>query len=202
MPTGYTAELMEKGVTFERFIMKCARAFGVCITMRDEPFDAPIEEFAPSDYHKKAQAEAQKKHEELLGMNEGEKKAYGEKLKAEKIDRLKLSLQIDTEENTRLQDMLEKVKSWVPPTNEHGELKEFMIQQITISRHDLSYQEKELLKEANKEPLEYYGIELGESLRSIEYHSKEYAEEVSRVNGRNQWVKQLRDSIKTNVKCD
>jgi len=44
MPTGYTAEIYEgeKEVTFEKFALTCARAFGACITIRDEPMSASI----------------------------------------------------------------------------------------------------------------------------------------------------------------
>ena len=52
MPTGYTADI-EKGITFNKFIMDCARAFGACITMRDDPHDKEIsDEFEENSYHK------------------------------------------------------------------------------------------------------------------------------------------------------
>lgn len=41
MPTGYTADLMEKGMEFKPFVLQCARAFGALITMRDDSLDAP-----------------------------------------------------------------------------------------------------------------------------------------------------------------
>jgi len=50
MATGYTLDV-EKGISFEKFIMKCARGFGACVTLRDS--SAPIpEKFEPSPYHK------------------------------------------------------------------------------------------------------------------------------------------------------
>ena len=62
MPTGYTATLMEKGQTFQEFIMGCARAFGALIEMRDSPNDAPIpDKFEPSDYHAKRLIESREK---------------------------------------------------------------------------------------------------------------------------------------------
>ena len=53
MPTGYTAMLTEeKEITFEDFALKCARAFGALIEMRDESLDAKIpEEFKVTEYH-------------------------------------------------------------------------------------------------------------------------------------------------------
>ena len=52
MPTGYTAWI-EEGATFEEFILGCARAFGACISMRDEPLSKQIpEQFKESSYDK------------------------------------------------------------------------------------------------------------------------------------------------------
>jgi hypothetical protein len=45
MPTGYTDCVRSGEVTeFADFAMKCARAFGACIEMRDEPSGTPIPE--------------------------------------------------------------------------------------------------------------------------------------------------------------
>ena len=63
MPTGYTCDVVSGKIdTFEKFALQCARAFGATITMRDDPFDAPIpEKFEPSDYNLKRLIEV--KHE-------------------------------------------------------------------------------------------------------------------------------------------
>lgn len=40
MPTGYT-DAIKDGISFNQFILSCARAFGALITMRDEPSSVP-----------------------------------------------------------------------------------------------------------------------------------------------------------------
>ena len=58
MPTGFTCDIKD-GITFERFALNCARAFGALINMRDDSLDAEIpDEIKPSDHHVKALAEA------------------------------------------------------------------------------------------------------------------------------------------------
>ena len=58
MPTGYTSKIAD-GIGFKDFALSCARAFGACIEMRDDPSDKPIpNEFKPNDYHKKRMAAA------------------------------------------------------------------------------------------------------------------------------------------------
>ena len=49
---------MNEGQDFKSFAMTCARAMGACVTIRDEPFDAPIPTIKPSDYNAKAKLEA------------------------------------------------------------------------------------------------------------------------------------------------
>ena len=53
MPTGYTAVIQDNlDISMKDFALVCARAFGACVMMRDEPFDTPIpEEFVPDTYH-------------------------------------------------------------------------------------------------------------------------------------------------------
>ena len=42
MPTGYTAIIEDDpNCTFEQYLMRCARAFGATVTMRDDPLDKP-----------------------------------------------------------------------------------------------------------------------------------------------------------------
>lgn len=50
MPTGYTADIA-KGISFERFALECARAFGATILMRDEPAGTEIPVFQPNTFH-------------------------------------------------------------------------------------------------------------------------------------------------------
>ena len=66
MPTGYTATLMEKGQDFPDFVLLCARAMGATIMLRDEPLDAPIPEFQPSDYSAKQLEESKEELARLL----------------------------------------------------------------------------------------------------------------------------------------
>ena len=60
MATGYT-HAIEKGISFETFALTCARAFGACINLRDEPGSTlPTVDNIVDDtpYHKESLAEA------------------------------------------------------------------------------------------------------------------------------------------------
>jgi hypothetical protein len=187
---------MEKGQTFPEFVLTCARAMGACIMMRDDAMDAPIpERFEPSDYHKKRIAEATKENARLLKMGNAEKIAFGKAKKAERIARCKEWLARERAEMKRLADMEKAVRKWTPPTPDHVGLKEFMLQQIDVSKHDLDYIERDLAKAKASAPMDYYVDAVNAAERDMEYNVKHEAEEVERAENRNKWLQDLRSSI-------
>ena len=134
MPSGYTADLYEgkKDVTFEKFVLTCARAF--MSSMRDEPLGADIPDpkievesyikdnitTAKKDvakYAKMTVAEAGKQ----MKKNSDENKAFIKKAKLEARDIF-----------MRYHTMLTKVEHWNPPKDLES-LKKFMQDQLSES---------------------------------------------------------------------
>lgn len=194
MPTGYTAAITsDEGISFEDFVMNCARAFGACITMRDDPSDKEIPVFKPTDYHAKKLKEAKK---ELTEFKKLTKTDWEQKVKIEFSDAIK-KYEIAVKENDMIKDkynkMLEKVRKWQYPTFEHKGLKSFMINQITESI-EWDCHEPEYPVISN--PEDWVNKKLKSILWNIKYHTEENEKEITRVNGRNKWVKELRESLK------
>ena len=196
MPTGYTAELMEKGQTFPEFIMGCARAFGALIDMRDDPSGAIIpEKFEASDYHAKRLIESHEKLTQLKSMDDSEKEAFGRLEKEADINNILVWLEKARAEDNRLDNMAAQVKEWVPPTADHKGLKDFMLQQISVSKNGLDYIKNSLADAELKPPMAYYVAAISRASRDIKYSTEENAKEIERTNGRSEWVRQLRESI-------
>lgn len=196
MPTGYTAKLMDEGESFPAFVMSCARAFGALVTMRDDPSDTPIPEtFEPSDYHAKAIQEAREKHARLRTMQEDQRVSYANSLRTAAISSATGYHLKGAEENKRLEAMEAQVRAWEPPTDDHKGLRDFMLEQIKISKNDLSYSINRVTEVQDKTLESYFIEDLSGALRSIAYHEKEQAKEVERAKGRTDWVRQLRASL-------
>jgi hypothetical protein len=196
MPTGYTTSIKD-GISFKDFIMQCARAMGACISMRDDPLDKPIpDKFEPSIWHKERIKETREALETLdkLLASELEWKGKQEYEKNEKQNRESIENMIDL--RIKYKTMLIQVRDWQPPTSDHQDLKDFMIEQITGSIDfdcDTSYYEKkEITLLTGQQWLEKEKARL---LRDLTYHGKEDMEELERVSGRNHWIKALRDSL-------
>jgi hypothetical protein len=195
MPTGYTANI-GKGISFQNFVLNCARAFGALVTMRDDPADAEIpDSFEPSDYHIKEIEKANIILAELEKMTIAEAQSRAEKDFAEELR----SYQVRIEEYSALRqkyvDMLQKVNVWNPPTADHNGLKDFMVQQIESSiNFDCST--AHLTKPKMLTPQEWISKQTENALWSLNYHREEYQKEKERCAGRTAWVRAIKESLK------
>jgi hypothetical protein len=195
MPTGYTAELMEKGLPFRTFVLQCARAFGACIEQRDEAISVLPRKTERGSYHLDGEREARKEFQRLKAMPNRMRIAMGKKMRAEAIRNAKRSLAKSTKEDARLDAMAAKVLAWNPPTEEHQGLKDFMLEQIKISRHDLSWSQKWLKEAEEKKPVDYFAERVAGAERDIAYHREELAKEQNRTELRNGWIEDLYKSL-------
>jgi hypothetical protein len=196
MPTGYT-DAISKGISFEEFVINCARAFGACVTMRDDPMDKPIpEKFEPSDYHKKALVQEKRNLSKLNKMTEQQADSVAKHEYDTERKRIADSITKNNDLMEKYNNMLQQVNAWMPPTPEHFELKKFMVDQITQS---IDFDG--MGKYYNEHPpklltgKEWLATRKADTLRSIDYHTREYAKEVEVCEGRSAWVRALRDSL-------
>lgn len=196
MPTGYTADIKD-GISFNTFAMNCARAFGACIMLRDEPGggDKIPEAFEPSDYHAKAVERAQA---DLVAFN-ALTPAQHEQQAAKDWDDAETSRLMRLEDKRKQRkaytEMLAKVDAWTPPTSEHVGLQDFMRGQITQTIDwdcDESYHLTPTVRLTGEQ---WAAQRLGVLQRNVDYHQKEHAEEVQRTSDRTAWVKALRASL-------
>lgn len=196
MPTGYTADVQSGKVTdFREFAMQCARAFGATILMRDDPMDKPIpDEFKPSSYHGEALDAAQKNliHYEEMTLPQAaiEARAEYEQGLAARNERMERR----AAQRTRYQAMLDQVNAYVVPSAEHVEFKKFMVQQLTES---IDFDCSDKYDDGPKFMAgdEWRKSKIERARKDIEYHKREYAAEISQTDSRNQWIRQLRDSL-------
>jgi hypothetical protein len=197
MPTGYTAAIKD-GVTFDKFAMNCARAFGALITLRDEPGDAPIpDRFEPSDYHAKAIRKAEERLLELDGISVEDAGLAAQVDHETALESCRKTIAENDQLRARYEGMLKQVDAWQPPTPDHEELKKFMREQITRSI-DFDCSNEYYLRNmpAKLTAMEWRSKQVEAARRDIAYHSKEHAEEVGRAASRTDWVKALRESLR------
>lgn len=196
MPTGYTYQLCEEEISFEKFACNCARAFGACITLIDEPLSTPIpEKFEPDDYYLKEIKGSKKELKKLSSFDDDKKIKWGKNKQKKDIEQNEKYLNKIKEQNQRLKNMIKQVKEWIPPSKDHEHFKEFMIKQLEISIDDPIYTKEQITNIKTMKPLDLFNEKVQKLKDDIIYNEKHYKEECDRINERNLWIKQLRDSL-------
>ena len=200
MPTGYTSCIGD-GATFEKFVLGCARAFGACVTMRDDDADAPIpKEFKPTTYHQKEIIKLKKEIQQIKNMPHGECSVAALKEFNEEVYEQMRYIQKYNKLREKYNSMLDKVYTWKCPVS-HNEFKDFMIRQITESIDfdcKNGYVQEELntlLKKGPQSGLVWKLAKLKELNHDVQYNIDEDKKEIERVAGRNKWLKILRESL-------
>lgn len=195
MPSGYTQELCEKDISFERFIWQCARAFGAFIEMRDDGLSATIpKDFLKLDpYHLKRIEED--KHQllyiENLTIEQAEGRAqtqYEKSLKDYKEEIRSTKIVAD-----RLNKMKEQVTRWLPPSPNHEGLKKFMLDQLNET---LKYDGTVYGRAPEKIDGNTWKLNEIEAIKdSIRYHTQEHEKVLERNKESRQWISLLHKSI-------
>jgi hypothetical protein len=199
MPTGYTSNI-KNDISFEDFVLGCARAFGACMHQRDEDNKAkPKLRDEDSGYHINKLSEAKKHLAELqamVGVNDRTK--YGKKAIAEEEASNQEAFNEKVMLRNKYEAMLQKVYNWHSPTPNHEQLKEFMVGQITSSIEfdcDADYNMKRLTQLSKENPLDKYNDALRRAISDVEYHELELINERERNADANKWISALYDSL-------
>ena len=197
MPTGYTACVQDGKVTdFAEFARLCARAFGANVLMRDEPFDAPIREYEPSTLYKESLDEAQAKLYDLEHTTLDEAAQHQAKENTRVAGLLKDAMEQTRINRERYTAMLAKARAWTPPTSDHVGLKDFMIEQLQESLRFDCGDMSNYYKQDTRAPQDYLREKIAKAKEKIADYAKEWEAEQERTRRRNEWNRQLVESLK------
>lgn len=131
MPSGYTESVASGKITeFKEYALLCARAFGACFSLRDEPLSSEISEFKVDDYYLNKVKETEEKIASLLSMTQQDKEAEFNKYVSDGLKLAEESISEKRKIKQRYENMLEQVKNFDPPSSEHSKYKSFMIKQL------------------------------------------------------------------------
>lgn len=194
MPTGYTYPITtEKGISFEDFVMNCAKAFGNLIEDSNKPIP---EKFEASNYYQKKIEETKIELEKFQLMTEEEAAELQKTETKKEIVHCYEAIEENNNLKQKYNSMLLQVKSWNPPTEDHINLKNFMIKQLELSIPDTdnSYYFKKIAKIIIFDP-KWKNRKINSLLENLKYYQKENIEEIERVAETNQWINDLRKSL-------
>lgn len=196
MPTGYTAGVADGSITsFKQFALQCARGFGACIEMRDDPIDASIpEEFKATSYYAEKLADAQARLANLEKMTDRDVSRAADADFEEEMASYRKTVADNDAKKARYAVMLAQATAWMPPTPDHAPLKQFMIEQITQSITwdcGLGW----LTLPVRKTEAGWRAAAIADAQRDVARYGKLHREEIEGVSKRNAWIKALRQSL-------
>lgn len=196
MATGYTASVQDGTTTsFREFAIKCARAFGANILMRDDSMDAPIREYEPNTWNKERLEKAREAFyaAEQMTLEEAAMELASER---ERVAKRRTEAQATSDsQRQRYEAMLAKVREWKPPTEQHERMKQFMIEQLTESiRFDCQDMSDWHTVKAET-PEEFKAQVIEKAVQDMEYHTEEWKKEQLSTRERNEWNKALFESL-------
>ena len=156
MPTGYTQQIIDGTVkTPKEFLHLCLRNFGVCVSMRDVPFNESQVDYTDYikkyyqdtiDYHAKALENAKAEYERVINLSDDdfyemyvERFSHNREYYQKRTDEAK-------KQNAQYQSFYDTIKNW-DCSEEFSNIKKFALDQIDISKEDEDYYADELSKE-------------------------------------------------------
>ena len=205
MPTGYTAGIIDGEITtFEQFATQCSRAFGATIHMRDNPLDSPYEPRTPSEYYVNSLQSQREKLEETKTMTDEAIVQDFENLLNDSLKYHERELEKTKVNLGRLNSIMESAKSWVPPTEDHEGVRDYMIDQLEITIKadgDPSYHVNKIVQakkelEEGIDPKVYREEKIKEIEDRISYYEGEVQKELERCKQSNDWMDKFLESIK------
>lgn len=205
MPTGYTAGIIDGEITtFEQFATQCSRAFGATIHMRDNPLDSPYEPRTPSQYYVNSLQSQREKLEETKTMTDEAIVQDFETLLKDSLEYHERELEKTKVNLGRLNSIMESAKSWVPPTEDHEGVRDYMIDQLEITIKadgDPSYHVNKIVQarkelEEGIDPKVYREEKIKEIEDRISYYEGEVQKELERCKQSNDWMDKFLESIK------
>ena len=205
MPTGYTAGIIDGEITtFEQFATQCTRAFGATIHMRDNPMDSPYEPRTPSEYYTNSLQSQREELERMESLTDEDIVQEFEVSRRDSLEYHEKGLEKDKANLEKLNSILSSAKAWVPPTEDHEGLRDFMIEQIesTIKVDgDPSYHVNKIVQikqemEGGIDPKVYREERIKEIKDKISYYEIENRKELVRCKQSNDWMEKFFESIK------
>ena len=192
MPTGYTAGIEDGTITTLRdYALTCARAFGACFSLRDEPLGAAPEKILPDTaYYDSQIQDCTATIKRLMDMSDLEREEEAQKAFDLETKRYKDRAEEIILTRQRYESLQSATVAWCPPTA-LSELRLFMLQQIEISiRSDWNY-----VLPVRLSGDEWRAAEMKEASVRLARYTGERVKILQRAEESNKWLAEVSASV-------
>lgn len=206
MATFYTSKIISGEITtFSQFAKMYMRAFSACIHQCDEDLNEPPK-LAELDveYRTKLIRQSGRSQVAISRLKRSSVKSLRNKFMKQVMEDIKHYDKLNKESirtRERCTAILEEARQYVPPTTDHNNFKQSLIDQLesTIHLDGSDYYAKELgriaVKIANFNPEDYRQSQINKHQDIINYNKKELIKEDVHVANQNAWITAAFNSI-------
>ena len=195
MPTGYTNKVSNGEITEAKdYILSVATGYGAMMGLNIDKLDKDGKHHKPSNYHLERLENAIKELEKFSLIKDEEFLIEIKENYIQSVESHKKYIEEKAVIENRYLKMLNKVKEWEVPTEEHQKLKESCMEQLENSIKwdcETSHVRTPKMVEITK----YKDVLYKQIVRDIGYHSKAYNDEMKRVEDCNKWINDLLNSF-------
>jgi DNA repair exonuclease SbcCD ATPase subunit len=183
-------------VTAKDFLLTCAKVSGpLSILLRDESLSEPLRLRHVSPYARGRVCNAEDRLAEAKTMTLKKAKRAVQRSYEYEVERLEDHKKEAAALRERYENMLEKVKAWEPPTEEHTAVKKTAIRNLEDSiRFDCSLIER-YSEPIMQDPQEYIDLRIKWAEEELELAKERLAEEEADVERINTWITTLQESL-------
>lgn len=194
----YVHALVDNNLSFKQFALRCAREFGVLVSMRDESWDVPIlTEIEPSSYHLDGIKKAEQDLKNLQAQTPQALHAQAVRNRNATLLEIEKGFKKAKHERPICEKMLAKVQS-LEVDGDHLGWKSFMERSLTeaLDAENLNFYTGELARLNQPINIEVERANRLESIQSsLEYHTIKWDEELARCKDRTEWLVKMREAI-------
>ena len=198
MPTGYTSEVQEGKISFENFVLKCARQFGACASQRDDDISTKPKKIQVSSHHKTELVRAKNKLKALKSKSNKALQEEFDKTIKDGIRNAQNELKNTIIETENYKKMLTQVENWQPPSPDHENLKKFMTDQLKSSLEfdDMKdYYTRDMISLQSETFVSWRTQIFDSAKKDVKYHEEALQKEINNVKKQNKWIDQLYSSL-------
>jgi hypothetical protein len=195
MPTGNT-EIIENGGSFKEYLLKCATGFFYdCADLNQIP---TIENSTTIKHHREGLEAAQRNLDRAKVRTEYEWQQCFDVDNANNLAMLKEGQKSRQELRVKYTNMRKQCEAWIPPTPNHNELKQYMLDQIDLCAGHIPKDDyDELIAQYKTKTVQTYKSDTMANYQwRIDYHTKKLVNETASAEMNQKWIAALRDCIK------
>jgi hypothetical protein len=183
MATAYTQGILNGSIkNFKEFALRCARAFDAASHMKDDDGSAVYRKRVYNSFYDEQIKETEKLINEFKSISDENiikrKKENTEK----RIEKFKNTIKETKQLEITLNNLLLEAKKYTPPTEEHKNLRYFMIEELENQLNNLN---------AESIRSDY----LSDCYNRLKYYHKEKMKEIKRCETSNKWYDELIKSL-------